>query len=408
MKIAVVCPTKNRPEFLEFFRYQISIQTLKPDILEIVDDESPFDGVDITWRYRIGCDRVINKGADVILFMEDDDYYSNNYIERMVAQWRHHGSPELFGLGKTIYYNLMSRKWTEFSHPGRASMMSTLVKADAVKKINWGEDNYAYTDIVLWTKNRLGSKVVDIKGIAVGIKHGVGLVGGGGHLENWGHYRNSDDDLSVLKKMVSYQAMQFYCLQIAKKKLELKYIRFVSNPFLTIITRRMDGKRLELFENHKRSIAPFILDIEQCLIIDKHKLGMWVANTSFQLPEIRGEYVYLLDDDDFILNNYFILELKKASINRPGVIVFKMYIRNGDGDEIFPKIWNRKDFKRGQIGGSCFVIRNDLFKKYINHFSHERMGDWEFITNVLRDENIKVEWIDSIMAETGRVSRGED
>ncbi len=182
------------------------------------------------------------------------------------------------------------------------------------------------------------------------------------------------------------------------------------NPFLSIITRRMKGKRSELFVKHVDSVKTLSLDYEEILIVDPAGYGMLEANKSFQYvaDEIEGEYVYLLDDDDFIVNKNFIQILKELG-NRADVIFFKMKILTGDGDQIYPKpqSWKTRQPKRGQIGGSCFVVKKWVYQKYITNFAHPSFGDWNFITEVLKDSKVKTEWINVMMAETGKVSRGK-
>ena len=180
-------------------------------------------------------------------------------------------------------------------------------------------------------------------------------------------------------------------------------------PFLSIITRRLDGKREKLFEQHVQSLKNIGTDFEQIFIVDPFGHGMLSANASFQHVKelIRGQFVYLLDDDDFITDNHFIEMLKENALHTD-IIFFKNKILNGDGDQIFPKpdSWQSLTPKLNQIGGSCFAFRKWIFDKYIHHFAHTSCGDWHFITEVLKDELVKTKWMDRLMFETGKVSSG--
>ena len=171
----------DRPRFIEHAKFLLSKQTRKPDVIEIVDDKPISNEIDITYRYRIGCERLFKKGCDVIIFWEDDDWYRNDYVQKMTEGWEMSGKPPIFGISTTIYYHALTNKYIHLSHPGRASMMSTMISKEAV--INWGNDNYAYTDMVLWQQLK-GVSVAFDETIAIGIKHGIGLCGGGGHLVN--------------------------------------------------------------------------------------------------------------------------------------------------------------------------------------------------------------------------------
>ncbi len=181
------------------------------------------------------------------------------------------------------------------------------------------------------------------------------------------------------------------------------------NPFLSIVTSRLQGKRQQLYQQHVESIQRLEPDYEQIFIIDPEGYGMLCANSSFVHAKelISGEWVYLLDDDDFITDPRFILVLKENSSNTD-IIFFKNKILNGDGDQIFPKpeSWESRTPKLSQIGGSCFAFRKWIYLQYIHHFAYASCGDWYFITEVLKNESVKTKWLDRLMFETGRVSFG--
>jgi hypothetical protein len=195
----------------------------------------------------------------------------------------------------------------------------------------------------------------------------------------------------------------------ARDKFKYSVIQYKINPFLSIITRRLEGKRDQLFEQHLHSLKNIGSDFEQIFIKDYTGQGMLSANASFQYVQdlIQGEFVFLLDDDDFITDDCFI-EVLKENAKDTDVIFFKNKIHTGDGDEVYPKpeSWESRTPKRSQIGGSCFVIRKWIYDKYIHHFAHPVCGDWHFITEVLKEETIKTKWVNRMMFETGKVSHG--
>jgi hypothetical protein len=154
MKLGVLIPTRgDRPKFLEHALYLVSQQTQKPDFIEVVDDIPNSNQKDITYRYRVGCDRLVAKGADVIIFWEDDDWYKNNYIQTMIEYWCTCARPEIFGVSFTIYYHLKIRKWLRQNHENRASAMNTLVTKSIVD-FNWPDDSESFLDLILWKKLR--------------------------------------------------------------------------------------------------------------------------------------------------------------------------------------------------------------------------------------------------------------
>lgn len=209
------------------------------------------------------------------------------------------------------------------------------------------------------------------------------------------------------------------------------------NPFLTIITRKY--KRPIGFNKQQESLATLIdKDYEQIFIEDNVGYGLHEANKSFALPEvtslIKGQYVFLLDDDDFITEPDFIGLLKDSlhawknkSGHEPATIFFRMTIKNKMNNEYYPtaQTWEKPP-QIAHIGGSCFVVRRDAFVKNIHHFGKPRCGDFYFIDAVYNDINNRIEvtgdagkmnvsyvmgpnayWLNHKMCETGKVSRGK-
>ncbi len=405
MKIGVLIITRgDRPKFLEHAKYLISEQTLQPDIVEIVDDKPLSDKIDITYRYRIGCERLFKKGVDVIIFWEDDDWYSKDYIQLMCSHWIANGQPDVFGLNTTVYYNININKYVLLSHPGRASMMSTMISKEA--KINWGKDDYAFTDMVLWQQLK-GISIKINETIAIGIKHGTGLCGGGGHVNDWKGYNLDDLKKDFLRMHTDEKSFCFYTSR--KHVIEVK--QYDKNPFLSIITRKY--KRPAGFNKNQESIkCIYNKSIEQIFITDPVGYGMEEANKSFEYvkDKIAGDYVYLLDDDDFIVNTSMVQELQAIAKKRdsPDIIFFRMIIKNGQNGDYYPteKCWKAKEPIIAQIGGSCFVVRKDVFKKFIHTFGLPRCGDFNFLKSIYDQGGVRAHWYDCLMAETGKVSRG--
>lgn len=414
IKIGVLIPTRgDRKQLLDFALKQIQQQIQQPQEIEVVNDAPVSDKPDITWRYRIGCERLVKKGCNFIVFWEDDDFYRKDYINAMLNKWIELGYPDLIGLNHTIYYNIFTQQYLKMFHNTHASMMSTCISAAGVKKLNWGDDNYSFTDTIIWKQLKSKSLWTSKEEICVGIKHGIGLCGGGGHSPKFGHYRLQDTNHEHLSTLVSREALCFYKQISMKSKYLIEKNSFLKSPFLTIVTRRMVKRSEELYKKHTESKNALSLDKENIFIVDTKKLGMLNANSSFSFvtDKINGQYIHLLDDDDFYTNPKFIEILKSTALkhNYPDVIFFKMKILTGDGDQIYPKpaSWNTGMIGRAQIGGSCFVVRKWVYEKYIHNFAYKSFGDWNFITEVMKDKAVRSAWVNEIMCETGKVSRGE-
>jgi len=206
MVIGVLIPDRNdRPDFLNHCLSMIRKQTLKANHIQLVNYPARTKDFDLTQRVRFGIEVLKEAGCDCILIMENDDWYSETYIETMVNAWINEGKPDIFGTEYTFYYHLHKRAYNLLEHKGRASLMNTLISSNAV--IKFPPDNEVYLDLVLW-KELSGKTFKPIKPIALGIKHGVGLCGGNGH--NSMKYKNEDNGLSFLGSIVDQESFRFY------------------------------------------------------------------------------------------------------------------------------------------------------------------------------------------------------
>lgn len=218
MKIAVIIPDRgDRPKFMLQCLRMLQSQTMQPDELIFADWPATSNECDITDRYRTCYERLNGKGFDFVLFMENDDWYSPEYIETMIHDWIESGKPDLMGIGYTYYYHIGIQKFIKFDHPRRASMMNTLMKCDL--KPNWPEDSYPYTDAYLWSRDKnpdLKKVVVTGPIISLGIKHGIGKSGGEYHRTKLERYKDSDPDYAFLSTIIDKDSLNFY--QIIKEK----------------------------------------------------------------------------------------------------------------------------------------------------------------------------------------------
>ena len=198
--IGVVIPTRgDRSDFLERCLMMLDRQTLKADETCIISESPKSEDKDITYRYRKGFEKLFAKGCTVVFMIEDDDWYSPEYIETMYTHWINSESPDVFGIGETTYYHLGRNTYSRMIHPNRSSAFSTMV-SKAVLDIDFPDDNYPFLDLELW-KQLKGKTFIPDENICLGIKHGVGVCGGRGHDDDF-KYDNQDKDFHYLKKIV--------------------------------------------------------------------------------------------------------------------------------------------------------------------------------------------------------------
>lgn len=408
MKVGVIVPTRNdRPILEKNCRRLISYQTRQPDELIFVDYAPKSSEPDLTQRVRYGVSELMNK-VDLILIIENDDWYAPDYIEYMCNEWSK-SKPDMIGLGKTMYYNIIKNEYAEFSHRGRASLMSTGISSEYAKRIKWPADNYVWLDMELFAGAKTVHTPMPENWYAIGIKHGIGLCGGAGHTEKWHRYSKQDLDYKMLESLTDKEQVRICEAAKHAKGYLFSGERFVKNPFLSIVTRRYMGARESLFAKHQESIKSMTnKSMEQIFIIDYIGQGVQSANRSFEYAGhlLTGKYVFLLDDDDFITNPEMIADLENVK-GDPDVIFFKMHINNKNNCLYpTPNCWGDKPIQ-GSIGGSCFVVKRELWLKHIHKFGEPKtMGDFCFINSVWSEPNLKAVWLDVKMCETGRVSRG--
>lgn len=408
LRVGVCIPDRgDRPLFLERCLSMMDSQTRKPDFIRVVSEDVPAtkNGIDITRRYAIGFKELfLHNGCDVVFCIESDDWYSDKYISTMLKAWENNGKPQVFGLEYSIYYNIVSCRYSKFKHKKRSSMMSTMVTS-AVLDHKFDFENQ-YLDFKLWTDRKFTRKTFVNRGnpIAIGIKHGHGLVGGTGHDKDWDRFEKVDKGYSELAQTVG-DKISFYMIMGKLDNYEVTSRSNSDSPFLTIVTRKHGERRPQGLSRNVRSINALKGDWQQIFIKDKKGLGMHYANMSFVLsvPEIKGEWVYLLDDDDNLVNPEMVNELKAvAESENPEVIVFRMTIKNGAFGNHYPspQCWKEKMPIMAHIGGSCFALRKDVFIKYIPYFGRPRCGDYYMLEEIWKSSP-KVSWIDKLMSETG-------
>lgn len=192
-----ITPTRgDRGKFVEHLAWQISRMTVRPDQWIIVDYKPETQGFDLVDRIRkalLMCEH------DEVFVLEDDDNYSHDYFEAMVL-----GEYDFVGSEKTTYYNLRNRTWQEMHHPGRSSLFHTGFKISALNGFKWPDNTTPFLDIPLW-QHAKKCKFVQQK--AIGIKHGIGKVGGAGHRMRM---KNTDPNLEWLSAHVDKESFEFY------------------------------------------------------------------------------------------------------------------------------------------------------------------------------------------------------
>lgn len=139
-------------------------------------------------------------------------------------------------------------------------------------------------------------------------------------------------------------------------------------------------------------------DYEQILMIDNDGIG--IENTHLELSklsDLRGEYVFMLDDDDKVIDPEFIATLKIVTVDQPELVIIKM---RHQPDLVLPddSHWRTAPVM-GFIGCSAFVVRRDVWLANRQHFEPVYHGDFTFISAVY-PQCKQIVWLDRIMTAT--------
>lgn len=142
-------------------------------------------------------------GPDWIFIVENDDYYPADYLAAFIPYMR---GFDFIGSDRTIYYNLRNRTWEETHHPNHSSLFCTAFRVSAMADFKWHQAHPVFLDLDIWKyARRFRRKFIDTG--AIGIKHGMGLCGGKGHVQV---FPNKDPDLTWLQSRVDPASFEFY------------------------------------------------------------------------------------------------------------------------------------------------------------------------------------------------------
>lgn len=400
MKIGVLIPTLgDRSDFLKFCLSRLKNQTKKADEIALINYKNISGLVDISQRYKVGIKYLIEKGCDLIIFWEDDDYYPLTYIEETVRLWLKHGKPVIFGCKNTVYYHCPSRQYLTTS-PMHSSAYCTSVSKYI--KYDVCGDNEAYYDVNLWRKNK-GIQVKYNK-MPIGIKHGEGKCGGSGHRPRAGYYRNSDRSLTYLKENTDEEAFEFYVNKFYKDK---------KQEVVNIITRTHE--RSDMFFKCKHSIDsqtynninhiigsdsacryyPRAIRLNKQVVSGIQPSKTYAAPYNLHLNElakyVKRGWVMYLDDDDMMYSNSAIDEIMSHADSEDLLILWRVDI-NG---KIVPKEGNMNRIVCGDISGIGFMFHSKYLPVDWGCWS---LGDYRVITSLAK--KLKTKWINKVFTKT--------
>lgn len=199
----LTCDRNDRPELLAHCKWQASRFVSAFDEHHIIDYPPTNGKPDLTERVRLGYQYALAKGYDWIAIVENDDFYGREYLTQIL---HHSPNTDFIGSEFTYYLNLRNRTWERTMHPNHSSLFCTAFRVSAMSGFKWNLANKVFLDQDLWRyARRFRRKFVELP--AIGIKHGIGLCGGKGHVQKMA---NADPELEWLKKRVDATSFEFY------------------------------------------------------------------------------------------------------------------------------------------------------------------------------------------------------
>ena len=177
-------------------------------------------------------------------------------------------------------------------------------------------------------------------------------------------------------------------------------------PFLEVLTRTFQRPHL-LAANQASLQAQTSPDWHQTVLVDDVGIGMDAAQARLaeHAPQLIGEWIWILDDDDICIRPQLVEELHTLVVlYAPDVIMLRM---DHGPLGVLPddKHWGKRPV-RGQIGCSAFVVVRQVWQW---HASWWRVGgyeaDYAFINSVW-EEKPRIVWHDVIASRVQRISKG--
>lgn len=204
MKVTCITPTGGRPAAFRLCEKWMSRQTRLPDQWIVVDDVHPATecrmgqeayypeprwqpGQQSTQARNLLAGLAAVRG-DVVLIIEDDDWYAPNYIEAMAQHLETH---ELVGERFGRYYNVATRRGRRMGNLRHACLCATGFQSSLIPRVQLVcRGARQFIDIGLWGLDGMRSLLIDTEDhrpLTVGIKGLPGRPGiGVGHRDDFG------------------------------------------------------------------------------------------------------------------------------------------------------------------------------------------------------------------------------
>lgn len=175
--------------------------------------------------------------------------------------------------------------------------------------------------------------------------------------------------------------------------------------FLEVVTRTF--RRPTLLAINRESLEQQTDDDwSQSFIDDPIGRGVGYSYERLAMFPVRGDYIWILDDDDLCARPTLVAELKAiAAEHDPEVIMLKM---DHGPRGILPDYPHWGAFPVvAHIGCSAYVVRRDVWCAFAHAFlPGSYQSDFQFISRVFLDSARRIYWHDVIASRVQRISLG--
>jgi len=165
---------------------------------------------------------------------------------------------------------------------------------------------------------------------------------------------------------------------------------------LTVVTRHLLSREEQFAVCAASLRVQTDQDFQHLVLEDSKGHGIEWANRQLIVhkDKVYGDYVFILDDDDQLISENFVAEIRDIVIaNDPDLIVMQMDHKG----RILPKQGMRcPGF--GEIGISAVVVQRDVWMQAIEAFEPKRGGDYPFLTRCYELAD-KIMWIKKAMSK---------
>lgn len=177
--------------------------------------------------------------------------------------------------------------------------------------------------------------------------------------------------------------------------------------FLEVITRTY--QRPTMLERNRASLARQTDgDWLQTILPDPvgHGIGWAQEQLASYAGYLRGDYVWILDDDDICVH-YSLVEELKAIVDEhdPDVVMVRMN-HGGRGTQPDDHSW-RQPPVCGRIGCSAYIVRREVWQQHAPTWaSAHYASDFDFIHAIFEDDEVSIYWHDVIASEVQMIGFG--